>query len=113
MSVGEQSRSLLRGAMARCAIFIGAVVLAGCSGVPADATGPDIYSLSCARCHGSELEGGVGPPLGAGSAAAEKTDDHLVTTISRGAGRMPSFSGALTEDQIVSVVAFLRERQAE
>lgn len=88
-----------------------ALVLGACSGVPEEATGPEIYALSCARCHGSQLEGGVGPALGVGSNAAGQPDEYLVTTISRGLGRMPSFSGTLTEDQILAVVAFVRDEQ--
>lgn len=93
-------------------VVLALVVLTGCSSVPEDATGGDIFALSCARCHGSNLEGGVGPALGVGSAAADQTDEYLVTTIGRGKGRMPSFSGSLTEAQILSVIDYLREQQA-
>lgn len=89
-----------------------ALIVGGCATVPADATAEEIYATSCARCHGSELQGGVGPPLGAGSDVAEQGDEYIVTTISRGKGRMPSFSGSLTDEQILSLVDFLREQQA-
>jgi cytochrome c551 len=89
-----------------------ALVLAACSGVPEDASAPDVYALSCARCHGSQLEGGVGPALGPGSNSVDQPDDYLVTTISRGFGRMPGFAGTLTDEQILSLVAFLRDEQA-
>jgi cytochrome c551 len=89
-----------------------ALTLTACSGIPEDASAPDVYALSCARCHGSQLEGGVGPALGVGSNSADQPDEYLVTTISRGFGRMPGFSGTLTEEQILAVVAFLRDEQA-
>lgn len=98
--------------MRRLSAVLALLLVAGCSSVPEDATAGEIYALSCARCHGSNLEGGVGPALGVGSAAADQTDEYLVTTISRGKGRMPSFSGSLTEAQILAVVDFLREQQA-
>lgn len=88
-----------------------ALLLAGCGGVPEDATGPEIYATSCARCHGSNLEGGVGPALGSGAPSVDQSDEYLTTTISRGKGRMPSFGSALSDDQIASVVAYIREQQ--
>lgn len=90
------------------------VVLAACSGAPAeDATGEEIYSQSCASCHSRDLSGGIGPALGPGSGAADLSDDVITQIISQGRGsRMPSFSRTLSEDQISRVVAFLRERQS-
>lgn len=82
-------------------MILALVLVAGCSSVPEDASGAEIYALSCARCHGSALEGGVGPALDVASNAAEQTDEYLITTISRGKGRMPSFSGSLTETQLL------------
>lgn len=89
-----------------------ALVVTGCVNVDPDSTGAETYDFLCSRCHGSQLEGEVGPPLGAGSAAAAQSDEYLVTVIERGRGAMPSFSATLTEDQITSVVAYLREEQA-
>ncbi|MGF1666794.1 MAG: c-type cytochrome [Acidimicrobiia bacterium] len=102
------ARSSLRTRM----VAVLALVLVACSGVPEDASAPDVYALSCARCHGSQLEGGVGPALGAGTNSADQPDEYLVTTISRGFGRMPGFSGTLTDEQILALVAFLRDEQA-
>lgn len=89
-----------------------ALVLAACGGPAPDATGAEIFSQVCARCHGAELQGRVGPALGAGSHAAEQPDEYLLTTITRGRGGMPSFSRTLSETQIEAVVGYLREQQA-
>lgn len=83
-----------------------------CSGPAEDASGEDVYLQVCARCHGADLGGGVGPALGAGSEAAERTDEYLLGTITNGRGRMPSFSQTLSEGQIDRVVAYLRQVQA-
>jgi mono/diheme cytochrome c family protein len=89
------------------------VVLAACSGAPApDATGEEIFSQSCASCHSRDLSGGIGPALGAGSPSVELSDDVIIQVISHGRGsRMPAFSRTLSEDQIRSVLDFLRQRQ--
>lgn len=53
----------------------------------------------------------MGPPLGLGSAVAEKPDSYLVLTITRGQGRMPSFERTLTPEQVERVVAYIREQE--
>lgn len=92
------------------AVIAGA--LCGCTSVPPDASGAEIYSQVCSNCHGSDLEGRVGPALGPSTNAAQQPDEYLETTILRGRGSMPSFSGSLTTEQVDRVVAYLREEQA-
>ena len=88
------------------------VVVSACVGRPeADASGEEIYLQLCSNCHGDQLEGGVGPPLGPGSNAAEQPDEYLRLTIVEGRGRMPSFSSSLTEDQVGRLIDYLREAQ--
>lgn len=100
-------------AMRRLVPFAVAAVLAACTAAPApDATGAEIFDQLCARCHGAGLEGGVGPALGPGSAVVDRPDEYIVTVVTRGQGRMPSFGGTLSEEQVERVVAYLRERQA-
>jgi mono/diheme cytochrome c family protein len=94
------------------AVLLTWLLIAGCTSVPEDASGEEIFSLVCARCHGSNLEGGVGPKLaGADAPSADKPDDYLTTTISRGKGRMPAFRATLSEEQIERVVGYVREQQ--
>lgn len=96
--------------------FIGVLLvlaLAACEGPGADAGGEEIYMQVCARCHADDLSGAVGPALGEGSHAASETDEYLISTITDGRGRMPSFRQTLSSEQIEQVVAYLRERQGE
>lgn len=94
-------------------IAVVSIVFAACGAeVAPDASGAEIYEQVCARCHGSDLSGGLGPALGAGTAAAEQTDEAYVQTITRGRGRMPAFGSSLTDAQIELVIDFLREEQA-
>lgn len=94
-------------------LFLISLLAGACGpGLADDASGAEIYSASCARCHGADLAGsGVVPALGAGSAAAELDDDALLLTIDRGRGRMPSFGSQLSAEQMDRVVAYLREQQ--
>lgn len=92
-------------------MVLGAVALVACNGPDEAATGEEIYLEVCSRCHSADMSGGVGPALGPGSNAAEQSDEYLVTTISAGRGRMPSFRQTLSEEQIDRVVGYLREQQ--
>lgn len=80
---------------------------------PADASGQEIFAQICARCHGADLGGEVGPALGPGSNAATQPDEFLVSAVTEGRGTMPSFAQTLTSEQIERVVAYVRERQEE
>ena len=97
----------------RCLLLAALLVLSACSiGRPAeDASGDEIYSQLCVRCHSADLSGGIGPALGPGSNAATQPDSFLEFTIENGRGAMPSFSSGLNDEQIDRLVAYLREEQ--
>lgn len=86
------------------------VAISACSlGEPADdATGEEIYQELCAGCHGGDLGGAVGPPLGPGSNASDQPDEFLEMAIMSGRGRMPSFSSTLEQDQLERLIGYLR-----
>jgi mono/diheme cytochrome c family protein len=86
-------------------------VAAACSGPGADVFGADLYSSSCAHCHGSDLAGGIGPPLGPGSNAAILTDEQIIDVIRIGPGAMTSFGDRFTDVQLESLVEYLRAEQ--
>lgn len=88
-----------------------AVVLAGCSGGGVDQFGGDLYASSCAHCHGSDLGGGIGPALGAGSSAADLTDQQIKNVVRIGPGAMTAFGDRFSEEQLESLVTFLRSEQ--
>ena len=86
--------------------------VSACTTIDPNATGPEIYEAVCSRCHGIDLQGGVGiPALGPGSEAAAKSDASLLATITHGRARMPSFGNQLTDEQVHGLVAYLRELQ--
>ena len=93
-------------------MIVTAFLLMSCSDrPPEDASGAEVFEQICANCHASDLSGGIGPALGAGSNAASQDDAFLEFTITRGRGRMPSFQHTLSQEQIERVIDFIREQQ--
>ena len=76
-----------------------------------EAGGLEIYQATCARCHSADLSGGIGPALGAGSASSDKPREYFIQTTARGQGRMPSYGGTLSTEQIDRVVDFMLVEQ--
>ena len=93
------------------AVVLALFIVAGCAGPADDVFGADLYSSSCAHCHGSDLAGGIGPSLGPGSNAAMLTDQQIVDVIRIGPGAMTSFGDRFTETQLNSLVDHLRTEQ--
>jgi len=88
-----------------------AVLLAACADRAAGKFGEDLYRLECAGCHGADLQGRIGPAIGPGSNAARNlSDEQLRGVIVVGPGSMPGYS-RLSDEQVDSLVAYLRERQ--
>jgi mono/diheme cytochrome c family protein len=72
---------------------------------PRVATGAKLFSLNCAHCHGIDATGDEGPDLH----KVTKTDARIKSTILNGVkGEMPAFGKKLTEDDAVTLVAFIR-----
>lgn len=69
-----------------------------------NATGEQIYQQKCG-CHGPEGKGGKAPMLTGG---AGKSEEELVKIIHDGKGKMPAFSGQLSDDQIKKVAATVK-----
>ena len=80
------------------------------------AEGGRLYAAACASCHGADGEGKEGPALSNRRFLAAATDTYLLETVKRGR-RGTSMAGfgqpspahrALADDEIASVVAFIR-----
>jgi cytochrome c oxidase cbb3-type subunit 3 len=76
-----------------------------------DLTGPQLYSMACSYCHGADLEGNIGPALGADSDVAQESDEFIEEQIRTGPGEMPAFGTVFTDDQIQSIIDYLRFEQ--
>ena len=75
---------------------------------PAAGSAAEVYSLNCARCHGTAFEGGFGPALGAGSRTADLDDAELTEIIAEGRSSMPPWGDKLQPEQIADLVTFVR-----
>ena len=74
----------------------------------------NLYATNCAGCHGTDLSGGRGPALFNPALLAARTDAQLEATVHKGIpnSEMPAFDGTLADNDIHSIVAYLRIRSA-
>ena len=74
-------------------------------------TGEELYRANCARCHGDNGEGGKGPNLTTENKKAKwkDSDAKIVRQIQKGGFFMPSFRNKLTDDEIRSIAAYVRQ----
>ncbi len=86
------------------------VALSACSGggggTPS-AAGSELYAANCARCHGVEGEGIIGPSL-VGVAQLFPEEDGQIAFVSNGGGGMPRFADLLSEADIKAIVEYTR-----
>jgi len=82
----------------------------GGGSVNAAKSGPgyDVYVSNCARCHGQEGQGGIGPQL-AGQVTTDFPDaKDEIALVRTGRDGMPSFARQLSPTEIEDVVAYTR-----
>lgn len=83
----------------------------------AQSAGADTYKSKCAMCHGPD--GTAATPMGKmmkipsfkDPEVVKQSDAALIATTKDGKGKMPSYSGKLTDAQIKDVVSFIRTLQ--
>jgi mono/diheme cytochrome c family protein len=75
----------------------------------ASAPGAAVYASNCARCHGAEGSGGIGPRLSDG-AVVDRFPDAAdeIEFVTRGQDGMPAFGGTLSAKEIQQVVEYTR-----
>ena len=73
----------------------------------------ELYLESCASCHGSNFEGGLGGNLADGLWKHGDSDQAIARVISQGLPDlgMPSFEKTLSTEQVRSLVVFIREKE--
>jgi mono/diheme cytochrome c family protein len=71
--------------------------------------GATLFAANCARCHGSDGGGALGPQLSGGAVAKDLTESEEVAVVTNGrSGGMPAFGGELSPAEIKQVVAYTR-----
>ncbi len=96
-------------------IAFGAILFVGTRTFAADSDGAGLFKAKCAICHGADGSGNS--PMGKmmkvpalGSAEIQKRSDaELTEAITNGKNKMPAFKGKLTDEQIHSLVTYLRQ----
>jgi mono/diheme cytochrome c family protein len=72
---------------------------------PRVAAGSKLFALNCAHCHGVDATGDEGPDLH----KVTKTDERIKSQILNGVkGEMPAFGKKLTQDDVATLVVFIR-----
>ena len=72
-----------------------------------DLDGEDLYNLACSYCHGIDLSGNIGPPLGKGSGVSFEDDAFVDDRIRNGINEMPGFGNVFTDEQILRIIRHL------
>src|SRR5580765_7636191 len=67
------------------------------------------YKAKCAMCHGADGKGGkMGTRDFASAEVKAETDAQLTDIITKGKGKMPAYSGKLTDADIKGLVTYIR-----
>jgi mono/diheme cytochrome c family protein len=92
---------------------IAALLALGVAGAYAQDDAAALYKSKCQVCHGPD---GKGTPAGEkmgvkdfhSPEVAKLSDDELIKATKEGKGKMPKYEGKLTDDQIKSLVKYIR-----
>jgi len=67
------------------------------------------YKAKCAMCHGPDGKGGkMGTRDFASAEVKAETDAQLIDIITKGKGKMPSYTGKLKDTEIKDLVTYIR-----
>jgi mono/diheme cytochrome c family protein len=83
----------------------------------AQAPGADTYKAKCAMCHGAD--GLAATPMAKNlkmlsfkdASMIKATDAQFIASTKNGKGKMPAYTGKLTDAQIKDVISFIRALQ--
>lgn len=97
--------------------LIAALAAASAAMSHAQDSGAATYKAKCAMCHGAD--GSANTPAGKSTKAlpfstpelVAETDAKLIASTKNGIGKMPAYSGKLSDEQIKDVVHYIRSLQ--
>lgn len=89
--------------------LVAAGVMAVCSSTAVAQDAASTYKAKCAMCHGADGKGGkMGTRDFASPEVKAETDAQLTDIITKGKGKMPSYTGKLKDSEIKDLVAYIR-----
>ena len=93
--------------MKRIVFALAALAIAGVTRADEAA---DLYAKKCSTCHGKDGKGtSVGQKMGAPDLTTTKASEaDIAATIANGKGKMSSFKGKLTDEEIAAVAKFVK-----
>lgn len=83
----------------------------------AQSSGADTYKAKCAQCHGADGAGAtpagkaMKTPSFSSPEALKMSDADMIAMTKAGKGKMPAYSGKLTDAQIKDVVTYVKTLQ--
>ncbi len=84
-------------------------MLAVCSSSAVAQDAAATFKSKCAMCHGADGKGGkMGTRDFASAEVKAETDAQLTEIITKGKGKMPSYTGKLSDADIKGLVAYIR-----
>lgn len=96
------------------------VAMAGCGGDRAAERssaldGPaevvSVYKANCVSCHGTGLQGRVGPATNLQKVGAHMSASDITQQIEQGEGSMPAFKDRLTSEEIAGLAEWLASKK--
>src|ERR1700728_3077105 len=97
--------------------FMGIMVALTVVPALAQSSGADTYKAKCMMCHAADGSGSTpaGKAMGAipfsSPDLVKASDADLIAATQSGKGKMPAYSGKLTDGEITAVVAYIRTLQ--
>ena len=97
--------------------FMGIMVALTVVPALAQSSGADTYKAKCMMCHAADGSGSTpaGKAMGAipfsSPDLVKASDADLIAATKNGKGKMPAYSGKLTDGQIKDVIAYIRTLQ--
>lgn len=100
-------------------LAVAVVISLSSAAFAAEQTGAELFKGKCAACHGPDGKGqtAMGKNLKLRDLSSEEiqkqSDSDLKATIENGKGKMPSYKGKLTDEQVGTLVQYIRSLKAK